>query len=193
MKKGSKKQRKRSERRISNRKIPDSGGKIVFGNATLCSQLLRNYTDMDMLKDIRPEYIEDVTERFVPMFTEEREADVIKQIHIPGGEDINNLVDCIKERKPMGLFDNWEGFDVQKEQKIGERRGEKKGEKNGERKTMIELVCKKLQSGKSAKTIAKEIERSESFSRKVIKVARKYYPDYDVQKIFDELYPSKAK
>ncbi len=33
-----------------------------------------------------PEDITDVTERFIPMFTEERNADVIKQVRIGMGE-----------------------------------------------------------------------------------------------------------
>ncbi len=43
---------------------------------------------MDELKNVRPEDIEDVTERYIPMFTEQRDADVVKKVHLPGGEDI---------------------------------------------------------------------------------------------------------
>ena len=73
---------------ISNSKTRDSGAKLIFGNATLCSQLLRDYGDLDILKNIRAEDIEDVTERFIPMFTEERDADVVKKIRLADGEEM---------------------------------------------------------------------------------------------------------
>ena len=75
-------------RQISNSRVSDSGGKLIFENPVLCSQLINDYVDMKELKGIRPEDIEDVTERFIPMFTEERDADVIKKVHIPGKSDI---------------------------------------------------------------------------------------------------------
>ena len=73
---------------ISNRKVADSGGKLIFENPTLCSQLLKTYSGLEILKNIKPEDIEDVTERFIPMFTDERDADVVKMVHLPNGEDI---------------------------------------------------------------------------------------------------------
>ena len=80
-------QEKAKKNKITNRKIADSGGKIIFENPVLCSQLLREYSDLEMLKDIKPEDIEDVTERFIPMFMEERDADVVKKVHL-NDEDI---------------------------------------------------------------------------------------------------------
>ena len=73
---------------ITNSKAADSGGKIIFENAVLCSQLLNGYVDMEELKHVKPEDIEDVTERFIPMFTEQRDADVIKKVHLSGDKDI---------------------------------------------------------------------------------------------------------
>ncbi len=67
---------------ISNRKIPDSAGKLIFSNATLCSQFLRDYSGIEMLKEVKEEDIEDVTTRYVPMFTEERDSDVVKKIRL---------------------------------------------------------------------------------------------------------------
>ena len=74
--------------RITNSKVRDSSAKLIFGNATLCSQLLRDYGDLEILKNIRAEDIEDVTERFIPMFTEERDADVVKKIRLADGEEM---------------------------------------------------------------------------------------------------------
>lgn len=61
-------------------------GKIIFEDPILCSQFLRGYTQIPLLKDVQPEDIEDVTERYVHMFTEERSM--------------------------AGLFDHFEKYDV---------------------------------------------------------------------------------
>ncbi len=73
---------------ISNSKAKDNGARLIFENPTLCSQLLRNYGGLDILKDVKAEDIEDVTERFLPMFTEERDADVIKKVRLADGGEM---------------------------------------------------------------------------------------------------------
>lgn len=67
---------------ISNTKLKDSFGKTIFGNNELCAQFLRRYTKIPQLKDVQAEDIEDVSGRFTHMFTEERDADVVKKIKI---------------------------------------------------------------------------------------------------------------
>lgn len=67
-------------KQLSNSKPHDSGSKPIFGNAELCSQFLRNYMNIPLFENIRAEDIEDLTERFVPMFTEERNSDTVKRI-----------------------------------------------------------------------------------------------------------------
>ena len=69
---------------IMNSQVRDSGGKIIFGDNTLCSQFLRDYIPLPYLKDVRPEDIEDVSDRFVPLFAEERNADRVKRVNIRG-------------------------------------------------------------------------------------------------------------
>lgn len=69
---------------IMNSQVRDSGGKIIFGDNTLCSQFLRDYIPLPYLKDVRPEDIEDVSDRFVPLFAEERNADRVKKVNIRG-------------------------------------------------------------------------------------------------------------
>lgn len=72
----------KKKEQIANSHPRDSGSKLIFGNAELCSQFLRNYMNMPILKNVRPEDIEDVTERYLPMFTEERNSDTVKRIKI---------------------------------------------------------------------------------------------------------------
>ena len=78
-----------SNDQISNSKAEDNGAKLIFGNATLCAEFLRDYSGIDLLKNVSAEDITDVTERFIPMFTEERNADVVKQVRIGYSSDPN--------------------------------------------------------------------------------------------------------
>ena len=66
----------------SNSKYRDSSSKIIFEDPTLCAQFLRGYLNIPLLKDVQPEDIEDVTSRYVHLFSEERNSDVVKRVHI---------------------------------------------------------------------------------------------------------------
>lgn len=64
----------------NNTKHRDGNGKIIFENAIFCAQFLNDYMELPFQNEIKPEDIEDVTERYTPLFTSEREADVVKKI-----------------------------------------------------------------------------------------------------------------
>ncbi len=66
-----------------NTKYKDNGGRMIFENATLCSEFLSGYTGIEFFKNVKPEDIEDMTERFLPMFSEERDSDVVKKVTLP--------------------------------------------------------------------------------------------------------------
>ena len=66
----------------TNSKMKDSSAKLIFGDPVLCAQFLDGYVDVPMLKNVKPEDIEDVSNRYVHMFTEERNSDVVKRIHV---------------------------------------------------------------------------------------------------------------
>ena len=40
--------------------------------------------DIDLLKDVKPEDIEDISERFLPLWQEGRDSDSVKKIHLNG-------------------------------------------------------------------------------------------------------------
>ena len=64
---------------LTNTTFRDSSAKIIFKDPILCAQFLRDYVDIPILKDVEPEDIEDETDRFVHLFTEERDSDVVKR------------------------------------------------------------------------------------------------------------------
>ena len=67
---------------IDNPHLRDNSSKLIFGDNILCAQFLRDYADMDLLRNIRPEDIEDVSERYVPLHSTERESDAVKKVDI---------------------------------------------------------------------------------------------------------------
>ena len=69
---------------IINSNTRDSGGKLIFEDNILCSQFLRDYIHLPYLQDVQPEDIEDVSDQFVPLFEEERNADRVKRVNIRG-------------------------------------------------------------------------------------------------------------
>lgn len=60
----------------------DISSKSIFGNAVLCAQFLRDNVDMPLLKDVQPEDIEDVSERYYPYLGTEFNSDSVKRIRI---------------------------------------------------------------------------------------------------------------
>ena len=72
---------------ILNSEVRDSGGKLIFGDNELCSQFLRNYIDLPGMKDVTSADIEDVSEQFVPLFAEERNADRVKRVQLKKGQE----------------------------------------------------------------------------------------------------------
>lgn len=77
----------------------DSSGKTIFEDPILCSQFLKNYVDIPILKEVKPEDIEDVTERYVHMFVEERNSDIVKKVHLK--ENSFYLVSLIEHKSDV--------------------------------------------------------------------------------------------
>lgn len=67
---------------INNPRFRDSSSKIIFEDNILSSQFLRDYADMEILRKIQPEDIEDVSERYVPLYSTERNSDTVKRVDI---------------------------------------------------------------------------------------------------------------
>lgn len=83
-----------------NKKQKDNGSKLIFGDHILCAQFIRDYLEIPMLKSVQPEDIEDVSERFVPLFTSDREADTVKRIRLKdeNGEKTIFLISLIEHK-----------------------------------------------------------------------------------------------
>ncbi len=71
---------------VDNTKVRDNGAKLIFDDPVLCAEFLRGYVDIDLLKNVQPEDIEDISERFLPLWQEGRDSDSVKKIHLPDRE-----------------------------------------------------------------------------------------------------------
>ncbi|MBQ9609532.1 MAG: Rpn family recombination-promoting nuclease/putative transposase [Lachnospiraceae bacterium] len=67
---------------INKGQIPDINNRQIFHNHTLCAQFLRNFTDIDILKDIQPEDIIDESDTYQAYLGIKFETDTVKRIHI---------------------------------------------------------------------------------------------------------------
>ena len=88
---------------IRNTRPKDSGAKLIFDNPVLCAQFIRDYLNVDILKDVQPEDIEDISERFLSMWQENRDSDCVKKIHLSGtaGPDALFLIAMIEHQSSV--------------------------------------------------------------------------------------------
>ncbi len=91
-------QRKNKTDTTGSTKLRDSSAKLIFDDPILCAQFLRGYINIPLLQNVQPEDIEDETERFVHLFTEERDSDVVKKIHIKEEKTPFYLVSLIEHK-----------------------------------------------------------------------------------------------
>jgi len=83
-----KKRRKRKEPATTlPEKAKDNIFKTVFGEPRLFVEFLDNFIPIEMLKNIKPEDVEDISERYLPLFTDNKDSDTVKRIKL-GGEDL---------------------------------------------------------------------------------------------------------
>lgn len=61
------------------------------------------------------------------------------------------------------------------------------GRAEGELMRLIQQVCKKIQKGKTISEIADELEESEETISRIVYIAMKYAPEYDIEAICEEL------
>lgn len=67
---------------VQNVRAKDNGAKLIFDDPILCAEFLRGYTNISLLQNVQPEDIEDISERFLPMWQEGRDSDSVKKIHL---------------------------------------------------------------------------------------------------------------
>ena len=62
--------------------VRDANSHTIFSNAVLTSQFLREYTDLPIFSNVRPEDIEDVSERYHAFLGVDFEMDTVKKVRV---------------------------------------------------------------------------------------------------------------
>ena len=71
-------------------------------------------------------------------------------------------------------------------EELGKKIGEEIGKEIGKELNRIDLICKKMQRGKTIEQIVEEMEIEPGVIRELCIIAKKYAPDYDHEKIYKE-------
>lgn len=85
------------------------------------------------------------------------------------------------------MFDNFQAYDVQETRRVSRE----KGRLEGEQLLLIKLVIKKLEKHYSAKQIAEILEESLDTIQPIYDIALRQAPDYNTDKVFEELNSNK--
>ena len=73
------------------------------------------------------------------------------------------------------------------ERNEGREEGREKGREEGRTLTLIEQVCRKIRTNKSNHEIAAALDEDEAQIRKISSVAESFAPEYDAEKILNEI------
>ena len=86
---------------------------------------------------------------------------------------------------------------VQEERRIGREMGKEIGKEIGrgigEEIKLIKQICAKCARGQSVDQIATDLVEDEDHVKSIVEVAARYAPDYDADKIYDELHDGDPK
>jgi len=59
------------------RNAKDNSVKLILGDHELFTEFLRDFINIEVLSDIDPADIEDISERLIPLFTNQKDSDTI--------------------------------------------------------------------------------------------------------------------
>jgi len=69
-------------------KAKDNSVKTILAEPELFAEFLRNFIPIDILKDVAPTNIEDISERLISLVSEQKDGDTIKRINLNDGKSL---------------------------------------------------------------------------------------------------------
>jgi len=69
-------------------KAKDNSAKTILAEPELFAEFLRDFIPIDMLKDVAPTSIEDMSERLISLVSEQKDGDTIKRINLDDGKSL---------------------------------------------------------------------------------------------------------
>lgn len=146
---------------------------------------LQSSSEFRDLKDISKEYTEHLMEDtpdYLLKIIGKVIAVLLHKLNVPD-EEVYNVTDQITRREFSMMFDNFETYDVQETRRVSREEGQLKGEQLH----LIKLVIKKIKKQYSASRIAEILEEPVDMIQPIYNLAVHQAPDYDADKIFEEL------
>ncbi len=99
----------------------------------------------------------------------------------------NILADFLSKNKAEVMAMDIFTYDQKLHEEVIAEEAEERGIERGEMQKLISMTVKKLVKGKTAETIAEELEEEESVINRICKAAQETVPEYDVEKIYMKL------
>ena len=146
---------------------------------------LRSSEEFKNLKEVPKEYFEHLgehTPEYLLKLISKIIAVLLYRMNVPRKE-VEQFTDQIMGREFDMLFDSFEAYDVQETRRISRE----EGRLEGENKKLVQIICKKLKKNKGVREIADALEEDECVIQEIVDVAVKYAPDYDVDRIMEEM------
>ncbi|MCL1882736.1 MAG: Rpn family recombination-promoting nuclease/putative transposase [Defluviitaleaceae bacterium] len=69
-------------------KVKDNSVKVILAEPELFAEFLRDFIPIDILRDVAPSDIEDMTERLISLVSEQKDGDTIKRINLNDGKSL---------------------------------------------------------------------------------------------------------
>ena len=142
---------------------------------------LRSSEEFKNLKEVPKEYFEHLgehTPEYLLKLISKIIAVLLYRMNVPRKE-VEQFTDQIMGREFDMLFDSFEAYDVQETRRISRE--------EGENRKLVQLVCKKMKKNYAVSEIADLLEEDEKNIQEIVDVAVKYAPDYDVDRIMEEM------
>jgi hypothetical protein len=68
--------------------LKDNAYKLIFGKPEMFLEFLHNFINIDIFKNLKASDIEDISERFLPLFDNNRDSDTVKKIRLSENEPL---------------------------------------------------------------------------------------------------------
>ena len=144
---------------------------------------LKSSSDFKHLKEIPEDYWNQLTKNTPPHILRLMGSvfsAFLHTINVPA-EEINDLTDHITRRQFNMMFDSFEAYDVQETRRISRE--------EGEQLYLIKKIIKKIQKHYSVERISDNLDESPATIQPIYDLAMKQAPDFDAEKILDQLIP----
>lgn len=166
---------------------------------------LAKYTFEEQCREVPGLSLMDGTKKiFLNMKSKNGNAELVSLLQYMKNTKIDNPDILVKDKRIKKLdevvrevrqSEEWEAvrmnileIGLAKGEEIGKEIGKEIGQAVGAEKKLIEMVCKKLQKGKSPEDISEDLEESLELVKRICNTATNFAPQYDCEEIYRALH-----